>query len=483
MKRLFIWIMMLIPVFLAGEELRLSDAVKRAMDVSHGLNSSKYAVEKLELQKKEAASQYLPRIQFKTTYTHLDNPIELDLENLRQLIIKLEAGNQLSDINLQTIIQRGSPLTEQESALYSSKIASALESKIPSFNMMVLDGNMFRSSIEMTAPIWIGGKIQALNQGAKLNLKEGKLDYDITEEQLRSEVTTVYMLNKLLEDVVGVYKEAEAGIQKHYDQANSLYRAGLIAQYQLLRAKVALSEARANREKGEENLRTARSILGNILELDNVDNITLSTPLSYEKLPLDSKQTWEFVKQNNTTLKKLDIKKELVDIKRKADLGDYLPQIYAFGKYEILKKDLSLLDPRWAVGVGVNLNLFSGGEKIYKLKADRKLHEEVSEKQKEVESMLKKLTDKLYYSAASDLHTIDTFTTRLEEAQENLKLAESRFSSGLGISLEVVDANLMLEKLKIEKLQAIYNYTVNWLKINELGQNLEKSILTLEGKK
>jgi len=58
MKRLFIWIMMLIPVFLAGEELRLSDAVKRAMDVSHGLNSSKYAVEKLELQKKEAASQY-----------------------------------------------------------------------------------------------------------------------------------------------------------------------------------------------------------------------------------------------------------------------------------------------------------------------------------------------------------------------------------------------------------------------------------------
>lgn len=483
MKRLIIIFLLIFPLALLPEDLRLTDAVKRALEVDHGLAAGRYEVERLKLQKKEATSQYLPRLNFKATYTHLDNPIDLELDNLRNLIIQLETGGQLADINLQTLIKRGTPLTDAEKNVYTSQITQKLDSMIPSFDLHVLDSDLFRASIEFSMPIWMGGKVQALNKAAGLNLKEGRVNYTITEEQTRAEVIQVYLLNKLLEEVLNVYKEAETGIEGHYKRAESLYQAGLVAQYQLLRAKVALSDARANREKGEENLKTARSILANLLNRDNLDGVTLVTPLNYIKITEDQNKTWAFIREHNSTLDKLGIKKELVEIKRKADLGDYLPQVYAFGKYELLRKDLSLLDPKWAIGVGVNLNLFSGGEKIFKLKGDRQLYREVSEKTSEVESMLKKLTDKLYFSAASELHTIESIETRLEEAQENLRLAESRFSSGLGISLEVVDAHLMLLKIKTERFQAIYNYTTNWLKLNELAQNLEKSVNMLEEKK
>ncbi len=138
------------------------------------------------------------------------------------------------------------------------------------------------------------------------------------------------------------------------------------------------------------------------------------------------------------------------------------------------------MDPEWALGVGVKLNLFSGGEKRYKVVQDELLGKEVDEKRKSIEDLLTNACDQLYYGAEARKNTIESFGARLEEAEENLKLAESRFSSGLGISLEVVDANLMLEKIGAEKAQAIYEYHVSLLKLHELAQDLDGYIKGLE---
>ncbi|OPZ61679.1 MAG: Outer membrane efflux protein [Candidatus Aminicenantes bacterium ADurb.Bin508] len=219
------------------------------------------------------------------------------------------------------------------------------------------------------------------------------------------------------------------------------------------------------------------------MELPDNAEITLTTPLKYLPKSEKSGEVWSRVEANNGTLKKLEIKKALVKVKKKADLAEYLPQIYAFGRYEIAKDDLSLLDPEWAIGVGVKLNLFSSGEKIFKMQADNRLIQEVEEKKKEVVTLLKSLSDKLYYEADAKKNSLETYPTRLEEAEENLKLADSRFSTGLGISLEVVDAHLMLQKIQTEELQALYEYNLSWLKIHGLFQNTAEIISQWEAQK
>lgn len=142
--------LLLLSLTLPGqaEDIRLSDAVQKALAVNHGLKADKHEVERLNLQKKEAFTQYLPKINLKANYTHLDNPIDLELESLRQLIIKLETGGQLSDLNLQNLILKGTPLTATERAAYSAGITSTLESMIPSFNIHVLDQNITRAALK-----------------------------------------------------------------------------------------------------------------------------------------------------------------------------------------------------------------------------------------------------------------------------------------------------------------------------------------------
>ena len=51
--------------------------------------------------------------------------------------------------------------------------------------------------------------------------------------------------------------------------------------------------------------------------------------------------------------------------------------------------------------------------------------------------------------------------TAIDDAQEALRTAVLAFKEGFGTSLQVTDAQMMLSKVKIERLNAVYNYDVN----------------------
>lgn len=479
MKRFWL-ALLLLPGMLGAQEMSLSQAVDRALAANHDLLSKSKHIEFLQAEKKEARSHYYPRIDFNGSYTRLNSAIDLDLSPLRTLLIGLETQDKLADIDLQTLISRGSGLTDSEKAYYTSEITSALDGAIPSLNIHFLDRDVWRATLEFVQPIWMGGKIQALNQGADLQYQEGLEEFLISKETVKEETCRIYLSVKLLEEVVAVNKDAEAGISRHLQQAQSLYDAGLIAKSQLFRAKVAFSEAQKNRKNAEDDLLTVRSVLANLVKADDPDKLVLTTPLPFRPDQVSKEEVCSTVLAGNHTLKVLDIKRDLTGAKKRGDLADYLPQIYAFGRYELYRGDLTFMDPHWAVGVGLKLNILSSGEKLYKKAADEKLRLEVEEKKKDVQDLLTKASDQLYYAARSKKNTVESFPARFDEAEENLKLAESRFSSGLGISLEVVDANLILEKIRAERAQAIYEYNVSWLKIHELSQSLDGYIKELE---
>ena len=383
-------------------------------------------------------------------------------------------------MELQTILTRGTGLTNAEKSAYTSMIQSGLNSAIPSLNMHVLDQDIFRVTLDFLQPIWMGGRLRALNRSATLKHLSGEQDLLLTREKVMEETIRIYFLNQFLSDVLELRGEVEEGISSHLKRAESLYSAGLIAKYQLTRARVAHSEAEEKRLHSASDLETARSILKNLLHLEDAEHFELSTPLPYLPMNRSSLRWKTAILARNATLEKIRLGRRLAIQKRKADTGEYLPQLFAFGQYEVLRSDLSLLDPDWRIGVGLKLNLFSGGEKVLRYKKNRMLEKQVTETERNVSNLLEKLGDKLYHSALKQEATLAHAPIRLEEAEENLRLANSRFSSGLGISLEVVDAHMILEKVRTNILQARFKYLSCQLKLHELSLDLKDFTKTLE---
>ncbi len=483
MKKIIILSIILSSVLYGTRALSIEDAIRLSLKENHDIKSKLYKTKQLKLEKKEAFSQYLPRVNATASIIHLNDPIELNLDPLRDLLIGLETKGTLADINLQTIITRGTALTEAEKMAYTASIKAGWESAIPTLNMQVLDQNITRMTIDFLQPIWMGGRLRALNRGANLKHLSGETDLLLTREKIMEETVRIYFLNKLLAETRNIYAEVEKGVAGHVKRAESLYRSGLIAKYQLIRAKVAHTDAVEKRMDAEADLKTLDLILKNLLNIKSSEKIMLSTPIPYMSMKKDSNKWKRAIIEKNGILEKIRLGQKLAQQKLKGDLGKYLPQVFAFGSYEVLKNDLSVLDPRWKVGIGVKLNLFSGGEKFYQLKKNKLLKKEILETEKNVSSMLEKLGDKLYFSAVKENNKLKNYDVRRQEVDENLTLAKSRFSSGLGISLEVIDAHLLKQKIEINNLASRYKYLSYQLKLNELSMNLENYIKKMEEQK
>ena len=180
----------------------------------------------------------------------------------------------------------------------------------------------------------------------------------------------------------------------------------------------------------------------------------------YNDSTIDLNEMKKNVIKNNPQLKQLQAKKKIMNAKYHAHAGDYLPTVSLFAYNITGASNLSEAIPRNMIGGSVNLLLFDGFSRYNDLKAadcDRKIVDfELSDAKNQLES----LVVKQYEELMKNKERFDSSEKAIEAAQEALRTADLAFKEGLGTSLQVTDAQLMLSKVKIERLNAIYNYDV-----------------------
>ena len=108
--------------------------------------------------------------------------------------------------------------------------------------------------------------------------------------------------------------------------------------------------------------------------------------------------------------------------------------------------DLSALEPKWAVGIQASINIFNGLKDYSKLQNAEHLEEELKYLQADTQQKINLLVNKNFRDVENASEKYDKIKTNIELAKENLRLNEKRFETGLGTSLEVIDAQLSLEK-------------------------------------
>ena len=138
--------------------------------------------------------------------------------------------------------------------------------------------------------------------------------------------------------------------------------------------------------------------------------------------------------------------------------SEFLPQIAAFGKYELYPEYLSALEPRWAVGVHAKINLFNGFKDYLKLQSASAIEDEVAFIEKGTVKNINLWINKSYMEVRNNAAEYKKLISSLKLAEENFRQNSKRFNSGLGTSLEVIDARLALEKIEIDMDIALYNY-------------------------
>ena len=462
---ILLFILFFSPIYLFSQSIDLKTAINISQERNDKIKQYKEKIKQKDADNKEATGNFLPTINLTASFNHLNDNMNIDLDPIRQAMIKLQAGNQVEFKNIYTIMNGGNPMTVQQRAQYFSAYSSALSSAIPSFVEQFKKQDNWYTTLLGAQPLYMGGKIIAAKKYASLEKQYSEIELEKIKNETTSEVINNYLGVVLVKNVIKTRKEVLEGMNKHRSDAKRLYEEGVIAKHQYLRSEVAVADAERNLFDEENKLQLALIALKNSIGMKDNELVDVNDTLVFREVKDSVKVFKDYAYDSQPILKMISIKKDETNQKYKIERSEFLPKIMLYGKYELIDSYLSQLEPRWTVGIQGSINLFSGFKNYHKLESTRYMQTEVDYLYSDTKSKISLLIDKSYKDLRNYQNRYIKLDATIQLADENLRLTSGRFQTGLGTTLDVIDAQLSLEKNLVERQVSIYEY---YKSLNEL---------------
>ncbi len=445
----------------AEYSLTLTEALKCAIANNELINAAAKTKEVSEYHLKSARGKHYPNVYVEGSVNKINDSISLNLNDARSAVI----GASVASFQTATMYSEH-PQPEQVVAGFKQQ----LEQAIPDFSMKFQDDIFYKLTAAVVWPLYTGGKIAANSQAKKAELAISEMEYTKTLNSTITSVIESYFRAKLAQEARNIRQDYLDDIIQHKDNAEKLFKVGMISKANKLRAEVALADATREYQKSERDLELAVVVLSNIIgvELDKVNLCTDFKKIDYVR---EADYFKDIAYSNNITLKDMQQKKDMLNQKKKAIRGNFLPTVAAFGKYEIYKDDLTLFEPEWVAGLNARLDIFKGGEDYDEYKAYSKQVEVLDLYIQNANKMIDTAVQKYHHEAQAALEQYESLKSSQDLTEENLNLYRKSFKEGLATSIEIIDAELALEKVRLEQSQALFDFNVAYAKLMDICGN------------
>lgn len=458
MKKILIGLSLVIGFGANAKAITLEESVNQALKANKSIKSYEKTLESKDNSVSSAWGRFAPSISLDAKYNYLNDDIMIDLNKIRTAMITLQAGDAVNMANLESVLKAGVPLTDQEKMAYQQGAVQKLEAALPQFKEQVKERAYPQASVLLKQPIFTGGKIVA-----GVNAAEAQRDMAQTKVLMETDeviITTInsYLSYLLAQQNLQVRKEVYEGVLQHFKRAEKLFDEGIIANNDKLRAEVALSEAERNLYEAQEKVSLAKFALASIMETD-IDNIPEpNEKLNFFDVSLDFNNIINQATAENYNIKTLGYAKQALDSKSDAKYADYLPTIYGFGFYNFFQNYLSMIEPKWGLGIGLQYELFNGFQKTNEYQAAEAEAEAMELLRQDTQRKIQLLMNSKVMNFKLAKEQYVKLAKAEAQADENLRLNERRFEEGLGTSLDAIDARLTLESIKLKRASYLFDY-------------------------
>lgn len=405
--------------------LSFSEALAIALGGNESLLAARLELRRREREREAARALRLPSVTLAPLYTHLGAPVLLDLGPIRDTLL----------------------------ALHPQVPAS----RVPPFEETLFEQDMLRLPLAARLPLYTGGRLGAADQAARARVRAAQAEGRSAESGVVSSLVRAYFGLRLALAEQQVRMEVLDGLRRHHQDARRLEEEGLIARTERLAAQVALAEAERQAERAGHDVAIARAGLRSTLARDDDAGEPGSALFVLAELP-PLERLQEQAERTHPALERLDAHAELARAAVRAERGALLPQVFAYGMYELRKADLSPIEPEWMAGVGARIELFDGGARRKKLAAARIQEEWVNTVERKARRDIRISVERSYREAEKAREQYQALESSRSLADESLRARTRAFEEGLGTSLEVVDARLAQARVRLERLAAAYAF-------------------------
>jgi outer membrane protein len=317
--------------------------------------------------------------------------------------------------------------------------------------------NFYNTGVSFTQMLFDFG--QTLNSIRSAQASEQPLEADRTTtlETVVLNVKQAYFNVLATRRLLVVADETVRQNQKHLEQAQGRFNVGLAAKYDVTQAQVQLANAELNQVTARNNVAVARETLRNALGLTGPLDFDIVDNFDVHHVSITENAALSAAYDHRPELQSLRAQQRAATEQIASLQKNYLPNLTSNGNYQWSGSDYPL-ESNWNIGAAVNISIFNGGlttAQVAEQKANL-ANLKYSEDVLRQNIALEVRQDVLNLAQAAE--SIRVSEKALQQAQENLDLAEGRYKTGVGNIIELTDAQASLTGAEANHVQALYNY-------------------------
>ena len=300
-----------------------------------------------------------------------------------------------------------------------------------------------------------------------------------TRIDLVAAVRAAYYNVLLAEQSLEVLNEAVVTTQRVVDNTRDLYENGLAAEYDYLTAQVQLSNLKPQVLQAQSAIEVTKLQLKMYLSIPEEVDVEVRGSLDDFRTQVLLGEDYTTDVSENTTLRSLDIQRELLEHQEKLIQTSRMPTIAAFGQISYIGQERSDLGGLlggamggastaeqskfwWQypinVGAQISIPLFAGFKKTNQLREVRNQMKQLDIQRQYAEDGIRLQVEQSINTLITARETMLSNELTVEQATKAYDITLTRYNAGAGTILELNASQLSLTQAQLSYSQSIYDY-------------------------
>lgn len=329
----------------------------------------------------------------------------------------------------------------------------------PDFNPDLLNNpehiQNFATRFEIKQPlINVDGFYQ--RKAAKTKMDAISLQTERTSDYLAFEVDKAYMQLQLAYKAVDVLEKALEAAKANRQMANNSYKQGNLQQADVLAVEVRVTEVRNQLQMAKSNVENTSNYVSFLMN-DNSNNIL--KPTDSLRINEDNLVESSQVSEERSDIKAMQLASNAYETMHKADKMTFLPNLNAFGSYELYDDKIFQGDTNgYLIGAQLSWTILDGSKRFGKAQKSKAEYEKSKLQYEQYVSKSQLELNKAKRMFVDAENKLQLTKLAMEQSKESLRIRTNRFKEGLEKTSDLLMVETQFAQKQLEYYQTIFEY-------------------------
>jgi len=291
--------------------------------------------------------------------------------------------------------------------------------------------------------------------------------YSATTQNVTLAVKKAFYAVLLARELTRAIREGLDVVRSNVENVRAQYAHGSAAEYDLLRAEVELANTEPSLISSENSFVLSLNALKNLLAIPQETEIEVGGGFTFDDVPPEvMEEARQNVLSSNPAIRQLTLQEKMLDMNIRIERAGTFPTLSLVGQYQYQTQDntFKFNNYLWATSLNVGLQLsfpvfdgFGTRARTEQATIDRDMAHYARLK---AEEGLKIQLQAAELRMAEAKKRIAGQERSIAQSEKAVKIAQTRYRSGVGTQLELMDSRVAMTRARATYAQALYDFLV-----------------------